>query len=645
MPRLVILFAFYITTAVFSDGQTFTTIYNFGSQSGFSDGADPTSALVQGSDGNLYGTTSQGGDHGYGTVFKINIQGLLARLYSFCSPQDCNDGAQPRAGLVQGTDGNFYGTTINGGANNYGTVFKITPQGTLTTLHNFNFTDGGAPYAGLVQATDGNLYGTTVDGPNVAGTVFKVSTTGTFTNLHNFNSTDGSYPMAALFQFQDGNLYGTTSRGATNDRGTVFSITPGGTLTTLHIFDSSDGGDAEGAFIQGSDGNLWSTTRVGGVNNSGTVFKMTPLGTVTTVYGLCSLQWCADGLAPFAGLVQASDGNYYGTTQLGGINNDGIVFKITPGGTLTTLHTFDGQDGAWPLSGLMQAVDGNLYGTTSGGGQSGAGTIFRLDVGLGFALTVSKMGDGTVTSNDSYINCGAVCSQTYLKGKVVMLTATPDSGWKFTGWDGCDNVNANICTVVMNSSRNVTATFKALYLVSVGKTGNGTVVSGDGHIYCGNVCSYSYIDGTLVGLSAIPAPGYSFSGWTGCDQVQGEICLVQMSGVRSVTATFTSANVTLTSLSFKPSYVKGGQLSAGTLTLSAPAPPAGVTVGLSSDHPSVAHPPSFVIVPGGKTSIVFGVNTFPVKSNTTVMITATAGSSQVSGTLTVGTTSLPPSLK
>jgi uncharacterized repeat protein (TIGR02543 family) len=295
----------------------------------------------------------------------------------------------------------------------------------------------------------------------------------------------------------------------------------------------------------------------------------------------------------------------------------------------------------------VQASDGKFYGTADGDGANrGGGTVFRLDAGISvFLLSVSKDGSGTVKSADGHINCGSTCSYAYKPGSVVTLTATPDQGWAFAGWTGCDNSQANVCTLTMNKLRTVTAIFKPSYALSVNKTGNGTISSVDGHIYCGSVCSYSYLDGTLVTLSAVPSSGYTFTGWTGCDNMNGSYCSATMTSAKNVTATFTTANVTLTSLTFKPSYARGGQLSAGTLTLSAAAPPGGMTVALSSDHPGVAHPPSFVFVPGGKTSVQFGVQTFPVKSNTTVTITATAGSSHVSGTLMVGTTFLPPSIK
>jgi uncharacterized repeat protein (TIGR02543 family) len=189
------------------------------------------------------------------------------------------------------------------------------------------------------------------------------------------------------------------------------------------------------------------------------------------------------------------------------------------------------------------------------------------------------------------------------------------------------------------------AQVQELNTLSVSKVGSGTVSSLDRHIYCGNACSYSYFYGTQATLSAIPAPGYTFSGWTGCDNVNGSYCSVTMTSAKDVTAIFNSVtDITLTSLSFQPMYVRGGRLSAGTLTLSGPAPAGGLAVALSSDHPGVAHPPSFVIVPANKTSVQFAVNTFPVKSNITVTITATAGVSQVSGTLMVGTTFNMPAI-
>ncbi len=563
MRTVIGLIILCITTAVFSPGQTLTILYNFGSQIGFTDGINPSSVLVQATDGNLYGTTEYGGNHGYGTFLKMSLTGALTTLYSFCSQDNCSDGMLPLGGLVQGTDGNFYGTTVGGGTNNYGTVFKITPQGILTTLHNFNFTDGGAPYAALVQGTDGNFYGTTLDGINVAGTVFKITPEGELTSLHTFNTTDGSYPYAALVQAKDGNFYGTTSEGGANSDGTVFKITSEGTFTTVHNFNDTDGRDPIAALVQASDGNFYGTTGAGGANGDGTIFRMTAGGTLTTFYSFCSKQNCTDGGVPGGPVTQAADGNFYGTTTEGG-NGYGTIFKIDPQGELTTLYNSSQYGADSPTSTLLQASDGNLYGTSQAGGNYGGGTVYRLNF-------------------------------------------SP--------------------------------------VLSVAKSGMGTVASVDGHIYCGTSCSYNYSKGVQATLSAVPAPGYTFTGWTGCEHVNGSYCSVTMEVAKDVTATFDVSPDTLVSVSFRPSYVRGGQLSAGTLKLIEPAPPGGLGVALSSDHLGVAHPPSFVVVPGGKSSVQFAVQTFPVRSNTTVTITATTSTSWVNGKLTVGTTSLPPAMK
>ena len=263
---------------------------------------------------------------------------------------DLTDGANPRAGLVQASNGNFYGTTRAGGASGYGTVFEITPSDELTTLFNFDGTDGGQPFAGLVQASNGRLYGTTyVGGANDGGTIFEITPGGALTTLYSFchqtGCPDGAIPAAGLVQAKNGDLYGTAAAGGATNQGTVFKITPSGALTELYSFchqrDCPDGAKPYAALIQASDGNFYGTTSYGGSSGAGTVFRITPGGALTTLHSFCSQIGCTDGLYPFAGLIQASDGNLYGTTSGEGDDSlHGTVFKITPSGTLTTLYSF-----------------------------------------------------------------------------------------------------------------------------------------------------------------------------------------------------------------------------------------------------------------------------------------------------------------
>jgi uncharacterized repeat protein (TIGR03803 family) len=398
----------------------FDTLVNFNG----ANGADPMYvSLVQGNDGSLYGTTSSGGANGpcrgvgCGTIFKITTAGVLTTVYSFCSQPDCEDGYWPYAGLMQGNNGNFYGTTWSGGFNgDYGTVFEITPTGTLTMMYSFTGADGMRPLGALVQGRDGNFYGTTYGGGNGGnsrceiidgcGTVFKLTPSGTMTTLYSFcsqlNCADGDQPTG-LVQGSDGDFYGTTAYGGNGGCngygcGTVFKITPAGTLTTIYVFCPEErhfcpnGSQPFAVLAQASDGNFYGTTIYGGNLNCngtddgcGTVFRIDPSGVLTSLYSFCPQPSCVDGANPYAGLVQGSDGNFYGTTHLAGAHNSGTVFKITAAGTLTTLHSFDGTDGTGPFGGLLQASNRFFYGTTGDGGTYGDGTVFRVGVVLSCA--------------------------------------------------------------------------------------------------------------------------------------------------------------------------------------------------------------------------------------------------------------------
>ena len=379
--RVLVLTA---ATAIASSAQTLTTLHNFAGRP--NDGAKALAGLVQGTDGNFYGTTRNGGSSDKGTVFRITANGTITILHSFAG----TDGQDPEDGLIQARDGNFYGTTsIGGSGGSGGTVFKITPGGTLTTLATFDGQGGPEfPESGLIQARDGNFYGTTdLGGTHFGnGTVYRITPNGTVTTLYSFSCSDssGCRPVGGLVQGSDGNFYGTTSQGGSGSNGgAVFKITSNGTVTTLYSFCSlnncADGNDSLASLIQASDGNFYGTTNGGGAHSAGTVFKITPEGTLTTLYSFCvSGSPCADGNGPEGSLVQGSDGNFYGSTYLGGANNVGSIFQVTPQGALTTLHSFNGGDGAAPYDGLVEATDGNFYGTTSTGGSSGDGTVFQL---------------------------------------------------------------------------------------------------------------------------------------------------------------------------------------------------------------------------------------------------------------------------
>jgi uncharacterized repeat protein (TIGR03803 family) len=376
---LAIVAAIITIGCITVSAQALTTLHSFNG----GDGRSPEATLVQGSDGNFYGTTALGGAHAKGTVFKIDTTGSLTTLHSFSGSP--GDGAVPVAGLVQGSDGNFYGTTASGGAFFQGTVFRMTPSGAITVLHSFNSfsSEGAVPVAGLVQASDGNFYGTTaLGGQHFQGTVFRIDATGNLTTLHSFSGSpnDGSNPVAGLVQGSDGNFYGTTPSGGAHFQGIVFRISQGGTHAVLHSFAGypAEGGVPFAALVQGSDGNFYGTTAVGGAHFKGTVFNIDAAGSLTTLHSFNGSP--EEGANPVAGLVKGSDGNFYGTTALGGTHFRGTVFNIDATGSLTTLDSFSGSpsEGALPFAGLVQGSDGNFYGTTVLGGAHGAGTVFTF---------------------------------------------------------------------------------------------------------------------------------------------------------------------------------------------------------------------------------------------------------------------------
>ncbi|MGO9540968.1 MAG: choice-of-anchor tandem repeat GloVer-containing protein [Terriglobales bacterium] len=682
-----------------------TTLYSFCPQEGCADGAIPWAGLVQATNGNLYGTTSQGGTNGAGTVFEITPTGQMTSLYSFCSQAGCADGAVPYAGLVQATNGNLYGTTVDGGVNgDFGTVFEITPAGQLTTLHGFAYTDGAFPYAGLIQASDGNLYGTTLDGgANGYGTAFGITPAGQLSTLHSFAFTDGAFPygglvedasqnlygatnfggaqydgtiftlpagldrlaerqtgsrktdayintrrhvltdandlgpggkgaadffsrrpnlpsapgvrlsgdvagvrgfsgnkvripdlagaaagrmrgmtalagkkkslgqnlstvlsfdgangafpyFTALVQGTDGNLYGTTEGGGTFDQGYVFKVTPGGTLTTLYTFCSqtncTDGAEPYSGLVQATNGSLYGTTSVGGANSEGTIFEITPAGQLTTLYNFCSKPGCTDGYLPYAGLVQGTDGNFYGTTLVGGANNEGTVFKITPGGTLTTLYNFCSQggctDGLEPYAGLVQGTDGNFYGTTIAGGAIGAGTVFKITPGGALTTLYSFCSQGGCTDGevpyaelvqgtDGNFYGTTIAGGANGQGTVFKITpsGTPTTLYNFCSQSGCtDGIEPEAGLVQAGGNFYGTTYFAGpngygtvfeitpagqlttLYgfgLTDGGFLEGGLVLGSNGNLYGMTLFGGSRLDGTIFSLPVAQQQGLTLS--------------------------------------------------------------------------------------------------------------------------------------
>jgi uncharacterized repeat protein (TIGR03803 family) len=405
--RACALFILCVMTTVFSPAQTFKTLHSFDG----TDGSYPWDTLVQATDGTFYGTTQNGGTStacstGCGTIFKITPTGKLTTLHSF----NRTDGFSPLSGLVQDAKGDFYGVTNGGGANAGGTIFRFAPKAGLTTLYSFDPSTGYGPQGGLVLANDGNFYGTASSGgpgtgqcqPVGCGTIFKITPKGKYTTLHNFNGLpDGGNPLAMLVQAPNGKFYGTASSlGNAGSYGTVFTMTPKGKYTVVHQFNNTDGAYPFGGLIRGIDGNFYGQTDLGGASDFGaygTVYKMTPNGRVTTLHSFEQ----TDGDNPITALVLGTDGNFYGTTQYGGKHpNFGTVFKITSSGKFTTLQDFDSTNGAYPYGGLIQATNGEFYGTTFAGGSSqacsfGCGTVYGLSMGLG-PFVETRPASGTV---------------------------------------------------------------------------------------------------------------------------------------------------------------------------------------------------------------------------------------------------------
>ena len=366
------LFLSMFGLAVSAKAQTFTLLHTFDdedadTQQGPFDAAYPSypGTLAQGRGGNLFGSTPGGGALNAGAVYSMTPGGISTVLHSFNAMYNGEGGAP--AGLTLGTDGNFYGTTMQGGTSELGMIFKITPSGTLTVLHSFTGSDGQYPYAAPIQARDGNFYGTT----SYYGVAYKLTPSGVFTKLCDL--TNAPDPMAPLLQGIDGNFYGTAKEGGTEGYGAVFRLTSAGVVTIVYGFDHTQthGSYPIGPVIQGNDGNLYGTTSSGGTYGDGVVFKLTLTGQITLLHSFDG----TDGSQPMGGLVQASDGNFYGAASQGGAKGGGTLFEVTSNGEFSVLYNFlppnpwqSNITGANPELTLLQHTNGLLYGDTNQGG-------------------------------------------------------------------------------------------------------------------------------------------------------------------------------------------------------------------------------------------------------------------------------------
>ena len=359
-----------------ASAQSESILYNFNS-------FGPNTPVVIDKNGNLFGTTP--GGVGGGSVYEVTKAGGYSTLYTFTGTYPDGDG--PVGSLALDQEGNIYGVTVSGGAYGGGVIFEISPSGTETIAHSFDCSlEGCYPNAGLTIDAAGNLYGaTSAGGPVFEGTVYKfIHSSGTLTTLYNFTGgSDGCIPWSVALD-NSGNLYGTTEGGCGGGLGLVFKVTQSGTETVLHSFsrNGKDGFDPTSTVVVDEKGNIYGTTTFGGKVGVGTVYKISPAGKETILH---SFKGGADGFFPYAGPILDTNGNLYGTTLYGGSFDSGTVFKLTKTKE-TVLHTFvpNGTDGILPQASVAVDADGNLYGTTSEGGTSpycggfGCGTIFVI---------------------------------------------------------------------------------------------------------------------------------------------------------------------------------------------------------------------------------------------------------------------------
>ncbi len=377
--RICFWLAALVVLTGLSAAQTVTVLDNFSLTTSM---ADPLGPLTQGRDGDLYGTSDCCFTDG--RVYKSDTSGVISVLHTLGG----TDGGGPLGGAILGTDGNFYGATTGGGSNNTGVLFKMTPAGAFSVLYDFPSASVYGPWASPIEGTDGNLYGIENTGATTSG-VYRYTPSGTFTTIYQTDSAQGGTLYAPPMQAADGNLYVTLFDGGTKTCGAILKLSTSGTLLHSYNFNCGYlGAHPAAALIQASDGNFYGTTYEGGTKSTygfGTIFKMSQAGVVTVLYRFAG--GTGDGNMPWGALVQGTDGYLYGVTQGGGAFLGGTIFRISTSGQYTLLYSFPKEYAGSAYTGLIQHTNGLFYGATQWGGQGRYGTLYSLDMGLGPFIT------------------------------------------------------------------------------------------------------------------------------------------------------------------------------------------------------------------------------------------------------------------
>jgi uncharacterized repeat protein (TIGR03803 family) len=374
MSQILRVYILLLAASICVSAQTYTAIHDFGSSPGEPGGLYFTSAIAQ-SRGGLMFTTSPGSQNGIAATFRIGPLGSLHVLHQFANS------SQP-GGLTLARDGYYYGITRFGGLNKAGTIFRMSQTGGMTKLHDFSGgSDGAVPSAAPIQSVEGDFYLTTGGSAlgDLYGTVQRMTRDGNMTLLHAFNGSDGQGPVGVLVQGTDYRFYGVTQSGGPNDAGTIFRVSSSGNFELLYKFDTTHGALPQSGLIQASDGNFYGTTSRGGPTGNGVLYRITPSGSFTVLHDFTG---GSDGGTPVGGLVQATDGNLYGTTSGGGNVGYGVIFRASLSGVVVELHNFGPVAGFFLASAPLQHTNGKLYGGTYFGGKFNQGVFYSLDAGL-----------------------------------------------------------------------------------------------------------------------------------------------------------------------------------------------------------------------------------------------------------------------